>query len=214
MKAFFTKLYFVPALALIGVLAWYFSAYTGNFKSLWITNDQQAYIYYGNKEYGKAAATFDDMRFKAAAFYRDSDFKAAQRIYQPMDDPVACFDRGNAFVMYGEYARAKAEYEKAIARKTDFTRAKENLSIAVKLLAEKEYIAQHTIAKKKAKGEDVSLSNKEKNHKKQPERKGPKQKMKVPGTALWLDRLHTGPKDFLKKKLSYQYQNEKDGNED
>lgn len=208
-EPFFTKLYFVPAFALITVAVWYFTAYQGTFKSLWITADQQGYRYYADKKYGKAATTFHDMRFKAASFYKDHNFTSAQMIYGDLDDPVSHYDRGNTFVMTGEYQKAKDEYESAIAEKSDFTVAKENMAITQQLLDEKEYIDKHTIAKKKAKGETVSLANKNKKAKPKNE-KGEKQKIEVPATAEWLDRLHTGPKDFLKQKFAYQNEKAED----
>ncbi len=209
-KPFFTKLYFVPIFAFFATVVWYFSNYQGTFKSLWITADQQAYRYYQNQSYDKAARTFQDMGFKAASFYKDHNFTTAQMLYGELDDPISHYDRGNAFFMTGEYQKAKEEYESAIAQKSDFSEAKENMAITQQLLDEKEYIDKNTQAKKKEKGEQTSLSNKNKNDKKTEAEKGKKEKIEVPATAEWLDRLHTGPKDFLKQKFAYQNEKAED----
>ena len=203
-KPFFARLYFVPTFAFLAAIIWYFSIYQGSFKSLWITADQQAYLYYQDRSYEKAAQTFQNMSFKAASFYEDHNFTTAQMLYEGMDDPISHYDRGNAFVMTGDYQKAKEEYEQAIAQKGDFPEAKENMMINQQLLDEKEYIDKNTLAKKKEKGEQTSLSNKNKNDEKPKNEKDGKHTIEVPATAEWLDRLHTGPKDFLRQKFAYQ----------
>jgi len=215
-KPFFRELWFVPAFAFVAILVWYFTAYRGDFASLWISNDQRAWLYYQDREYAKAAAGFDNMSFKAAAFYRSHKFKEAAKLYQPMHDPVSRYDRGNALVMIGRYAEAVQAYQQALAKRPGFREARQNLRIAQRLLDEKQREARENELKgKPAKGKPIGLQQKEKNKpEKKPLRKKPKALVKVPAEALWLDSLHTGPKGFLRMKFAYQYRRQQEGEHD
>ena len=210
-RDFITRLYFVPAVTLLGIVAWYFSAYRGDFVSLWLTPDQQAYRYYEKKAYKKAEVLFEDPAFKAASYYRDHNFSEAARIYKEINSTTGAYNRGNALTMFGEYGEAVAAYRTALGRNPDFREAKENIRVAEKLLKEKGFIDRHTIVKNPNKKEQVALSNKNRSKKKKKnDEKGKKQKIQMPGMALWLDRLSTTPKDFLRQKFAYQYEKEKD----
>jgi Ca-activated chloride channel family protein len=211
MKAFFVKLYFIPVVVFILILGWYFTAFKGPFESLWITDDQRGWLYYKDGAYKKAAAAFENMAFKAAALYKARKFEAAEKLYRPMHDPVAHYNHGNCFVMVGQYEKAVYEYHKALAGRPGFSVAEQNLAIAQRLLDEKQREARENELKgKPVKGKPIGLQQKEKNkRKKKPEGK-PNAMVKVPATALWLDTLHTGPKEFLKLKFAYQHKKEQE----
>ena len=211
MKVFFIRLYCIPAFVLVMILGWYFSMYNGSFESLWITADQRGWLYYKNGDYKKAAATFDNMSFKAASLYKGHTFKEAEKLYEPMRDPVSHYNRGNSFVMYGQYEQAVREYQRALAERSDFSQATGNLAIAQRLLDEKNELAQKNELKgKRVKGVPVALQRKKKEKPKKKPKQKPNATVKVPATALWLDTLHTGPKDFLKLKFAYQYKKEEE----
>jgi len=209
-KIFLTRLYFIPVLTLLGILFWYFTLYRSNFVSLWLTPDQQAYKLYEKKEYKKAQTLFKDFAFKAASYYKDHNFTQAAIIYKEINTTIAKYNQANALTMFGQYKRAVESYNKALKEEPNFKEAQQNIKVAQRLLKEKEYINEHTIVKNPDKNVSVALTDKKKNEKKKKnKRKGKKQKIQMPGVALWLDRLSTTPKDFLRQKFAYEYAKDK-----
>ena len=208
MKHFFTKhLTLLPfyAVALLS-LVWVLFFYKEGLNRLFITSDQLGYHYYEKKEYVKAAETFENISLKGAAYYQDAAFKKAKSMYQNMSSKEGTFNLGNVFVMLGDYDSAIKTYERALKIDPNFKKAQENLVVAKarKILKEPENDGKQGIGdmydmqpdevvydNTEGKGEDDTRSA---------------QKDAEKGNPNWLDRLQTGPKDFLKNKFSYQYQ--------
>ena len=218
MKHFFLhtllyKLYIVPLLTLLAIVGWFYTSYDGDFQSLWMTNDQRAYRYFEKKEYKKAETLFVDKAWKATSYYRDSNFTEAAKLYGDLNGTAYYYNRGNAFTMFGQYYYAVENYDKAIKEKPDFKIAIENRAIADKLLREKMARENKGEVKNPNKKLPVGLQRKDNNkNKKEPWQKKrkpkPNAKVHVPAMALWLDRLQTTPKEFLKHKFAYQYAKE------
>ena len=208
MKHFFTKhltLLLFYAVALLS-LVWVLFFYKEGLNRLFITSDQLGYHYYEKKEYVKAAETFENISLKGAAYYQDAAFKKAKSMYQNMSSKEGTFNLGNVFVMLGDYDSAIKTYERALKIDPNFKKAQENLVVAKarKILKEPENDGKQGIGdmydmqpdevvydNTEGKGEDDTRSA---------------QKDAEKGNPNWLDRLQTGPKDFLKNKFSYQYQ--------
>jgi Ca-activated chloride channel family protein len=188
---------------LILSLLWLLFFYDGSWNRLFITSDQAGYKAYENKQYLEAARNFENISFKGASFYRAGEFKKAKAIYQNISDKVGKYNLGNAFVMLGEYDSAIKAYELALKMDPNFKEAKENLVIAKarKILKEPENDGEQGVGKlgadeivydnKKGKGVDDDTSAEQETSS---------------GNPNWLDRLQTGPKDFLKNKFRYQYE--------
>ncbi len=197
-------------LTLVFSLLWLLFFYNGSMNRLFITADQAGYKAYENKNYLEAAKNFEDIAFKAASFYRAGEFKKAKVIYQNLSDKSGKYNLGNAFVMLGEYDSAIKAYELVLKMDPNFKEAKENLVIAKarKILKEPENDGEQGVGElgadeivydnKKGKGvEDDSSAEQESGS----------------GNPNWLDRLQTGPKDFLKNKFRYQYEMQGKNNE-
>jgi len=205
MKAIIKKyLTLVPLyLTLFFSLVWLLFMYDGSMKRLFITVDQAGYKAYEKREYLEAAENFEDIAFKVASFYKAGEFKKAKAIYQNLSDKVGKYNLGNTFVMLGKYDAAIKAYELVLKMDPNFKEAKENLVIAKarKILKEPENDGEQGVGElgadeivydnKAGKGvEDDSSAEQESNS----------------GNPNWLDRLQTGPKDFLKNKFRYQYE--------
>jgi len=188
---------------LILSLLWLLFFYDGSWNRLFITSNQAGYKAYENKQYLEAAKNFENLSFKGASFYRAGEFKKAKAIYQNLLDKVGKYNLGNAFVMLGEYDSAIEAYELALKMDPNFREAKENLVIAKarKILKEPENDGEQGVGKlgadeivydnKAGKGVDDDTSAEQETSS---------------GNPNWLDRLQTGPKDFLKNKFRYQYE--------
>lgn len=185
---------------------WLVFVYDGGLNRLLITSDQLGYQQYEKKNYVKAAESFESLSFKGASYYRDGDFKKSKSVYQNLSTKEDTYNLGNTFVMLGDYDNAIKTYERVLKIDPNFKKAQDNLVIAKarKILKEPENDGKQGIGdmydmqpdevvydNTEGKGEDDTRSA---------------QKDAEKGNPNWLDRLQTGPKDFLKNKFSYQYQ--------
>ena len=190
-------------MTLILSLLWLVFVYDGGLNRLFITSDQLGYRYYEKKNYTKSAEAFADISFKGASYYRAGEFKKAKSVYQNLSSKEGKYDLGNAFVMLGEYDSAIQAYELALKIDPHFKEAQENLKVAKarKILKEPENDGEQGVGALGA--DEIVFDNKEN---KGVDDDQSAQKEAALGNPNWLDRLQTGPKDFLKNKFSYQYQ--------
>jgi len=205
MKSFFLKYRTLLPLyaAAIIVLIWGLFFFRGSWSELWITNDQKGYQLFKSEKYLDAANAFDDTSFKGASYYKAGEFKKAKAVYMTNSSKEGRYNLGNRHMMLGKYKEAIEAYEIALKIDLDFTWAKENRNLAkarqamldvendgeqgVGMLGADEIVYDNTENKGQDTNEEGTIEgNTNKN-------------------ANWLDRIQTGPKDFLKHKFSYQY---------
>jgi Ca-activated chloride channel family protein len=191
--------YFVLILSVV----WLLFFYKEGINRLFISSDQLGYRYYQDKAYIKAAETFENFSFKGASFYRAAEFKDAKAIYLNLQNKEGKYNLGNSYVMLGEYDPAIEAYELALKIDPDFKEAQDNLKIAKarKILKEPENDGEKGVGEMGA--DEIVFDNKEgdgvdDDHSAEQE--------SASGNPNWLDRLQTGPKDFLKNKFRYQYE--------
>ena len=184
-------------------LLWLLFFYEGGVNRLFITSDQLGYRYYEEKAYLDAAETFEDLSFKAAAYYRAGEFKKAKSVYQNLSDKEGKYNLGNTFVMLGDYDKAIEAYELALQMDPHFKEAQENLVVAKarKMLKEPENDGEQGVGELGA--DEIVFDNKEG---KGVDDDTSAEQPTESGNPNWLDRLQTGPTDFLKNKFRYQYQ--------
>jgi len=191
---------------LLASLVWVLFFYEGGLNRLFVTSDQLGYHQYEKKEYEKAAKSFENLSFKGASYYANGAFKKAKSVYQNLTSKEGRYNLGNAYVMLGDYDNAIKSYEMALKIDSSFKVAKDNLVVAKarKILKEPENDGKQGIGdmydmqpdevvydNNEGKGEDDTRSA---------------EKDAEKGNPNWLDRLQTGPKDFLKNKFRYQYE--------
>jgi len=191
------------SLIAIGSFVWLIFFYDGVWNRLLLSADQKAYGQYQDKEYMKAAKNFENTSFKGAALYREGAFKEAKMIYQNLSDKVGKYNLGNANVMLGLYDPAIEAYELALKIDPNFKEAKDNLRVAKarKILKEPENDGEQGVGELGA--DEIVFDNKEG---KGVDDDSSAQEAIESGNPNWLDRLQTGPKDFLKNKFRYQYE--------
>jgi len=184
-------------------LVWVLFFYKEGLNRLFITSDQLGYSYYEKKEYAKAAETFENLSYKGASSYRDGAFKKSRSMYQNLSSKEEKLNLGNSFVMLGDYDAAIETYELALKIDPNFKVAEDNLVIAKarKILKEPENDGEQGVGALGA--DEIVFDNKEG---KGVDDDSSVQQSTESGNPNWLDRLQTGPKDFLKNKFRYQYE--------
>jgi len=193
-------------IVLILSLAWIFFFYKGGLNRLFITSDQLGYHQFEKKNYVKAGETFENLSFKGASYYRDAAFEKAKSVYQNLSSKEGKYNLGNTFVMLGDYDSAIKSYEVALQIDPNFKKAQDNLVVAKarKILKEPENDGESGIGDQYDMQPDEIVYDNNEGKGQDDERSA--QKDTEAGNANWLDRLQTGPKDFLKNKFRYQYE--------
>ena len=190
----------LPALWVLNVAEW-------SFVNLWWTPDQQAQRLFNRGQYAEAAKRFSDPMRQGMAHYRAGDFKAAAAAFARQSTAQAMFNRANALVMSGQYDNAINNYERALQRRSDWTDAQDNRSIAVARrdrMAPPEDDAGGTGGKLGA--DEIVFDDRAKNASQTQEVDvGEGDKLSdAELRALWLRRVETKPADFLRAKFGYQ----------
>ena len=184
-------------------IVWLGFFYKGGFNRLFITSDQLGYYYYKKKAYDTSAQTFENLSFKGASYYRSASFKKAQASYLNLSSKEDRYNTGNTLLMLGLYDLAIESYTMALKIDPHFIKAKDNLIIAKarKILKKPENDGEEGVGELGA--DQIVFDNKES---KGVDDDTSTQKETESGNPNWLDRLQTGPKDFLKNKFRYQYE--------
>jgi len=87
-----------------------------SWRDLWQTRDQQARLAFDAGDFGRAADTFDDPAWKAAAQYRAGQAEAAAQTLAGRHAAEDEYNRGNALARSKQYPEAIAAYQQALSR--------------------------------------------------------------------------------------------------
>ncbi|MDX8384658.1 MAG: VWA domain-containing protein, partial [Ghiorsea sp.] len=104
-------------------------------QDLWQTQHQQAQSLLQQEEYAKAAQTFQDPAWKAAAAYKNKDYEAALNTLNTIEQPSAddSYNKGNALAQLGRLDEAIAAYDQALQHEANHADAKSNKALLEKL---------------------------------------------------------------------------------
>lgn len=193
-------------ITLVLSVLWVIFVYDKGLERLFLTADQSGYRQYKNQNYLEAAKDFENLSFKGASYYREAEFKYAKSIYQNLSSKEDTYNLGNVFVMLGEYDNAIETYQRALKIDPSFKEAQDNLAVAKarKILKEPENDGKTGIGDHMDMQPDEIVYDNTEGKGEDDTRSADKDAQK--GNPAWLDRLQTGPKDFLKNKFRYQYE--------
>ena len=160
-------------------------------------------------KFTEAAEIYADPMHSGAALYRAGAFKDAAAVFNGVLTPEGFFNRGNALLFQGEYEEAMKAYDQALLLKPRWKEAEENREIA-KLRGErlKQEGGEGTGGKLEA--DDYVFGEKgETGSPETVEMDGGAKLSDEELRALWLRKVQTRPKDFLRSKFAYQYAQQK-----
>lgn len=109
-----------------------------SWESLWLNDDQRGADAMQREDYEAAALTFDDPRWRAAAWYRAAAYQRAAEAWAGMDDTQAHYNRGNALARAGDLEAAMAAYETVLEREPGHVDARHNLELLRKMMQDRE----------------------------------------------------------------------------
>ena len=178
------------------------------YEDVLLSRDQQGVWYFKQGKYLQAAQRFENLQWKAHAYYAAEQFEPAYQLFVTEYDARAYFKRANAMAHQQQYTKAGDFYAMAIALQPDFFQAQENLAL-VSVLAKKnannidkdshtkgglaaddvvfDLKAQDKVSNTAAERSDQALLSHERH-------------------AVWLKGLRTTPASFLQQKFYFQYQ--------
>ena len=113
-------------------------AYAASLESMWLNPDQRGLkaLNAGNAE--KAEQLFQDSEWKAAAAYKNKDFKTAEKLYSGDKSATGQYNLGNSLAMQGKLPEAVKAYEQALTLQANFPDAKANLETVKKALEQQD----------------------------------------------------------------------------
>ncbi|WP_051368845.1 vWA domain-containing protein [Psychromonas arctica] len=111
--------------------------------SIWKNSEQNAYQALRDGDYTQASDNFHNPDWKAAALFKNKQYKQAEAIYsqQTRVDPknaTTLYNLGNTQAMQKKYQQALESYQQALALQPDFAQAKANKEAVEKLLEQQE----------------------------------------------------------------------------
>lgn len=109
-----------------------------SWESLWLNDDQRGADAMQREDYTAAARTFDDPRWRAAAWYRAGEYQRAAEAWAGMDDTQAHYNRGNALARAGDLQAAMAAYQTVLEREPGHADARHNLELLREMMQDRE----------------------------------------------------------------------------
>lgn len=128
---------YLPALLLL-FLPWPEPARALDWQALWRTPDQRASRALAAGDPAKAAETFEDPAWKAAAQYQAGQFKEAAKTLKEQNTPDAKYNLGNALARQGRYPQAIAAYDQALKQDPHNEDARYNKELVEKAMRDQE----------------------------------------------------------------------------
>ena len=98
---------------------------------LWLTPDQQGQRLMDQGAYLQAVGKFTSPEKIGAALFMAGDFESAASVFGRSSSADANYNRGNAYIMLGQYDAAIEAYKKALSKRSDWSEAEQNLQIAI-----------------------------------------------------------------------------------
>jgi Ca-activated chloride channel family protein len=183
--------YFMPLILLVAVFAFrkgliasfvlfFMLSFSGqamafSWNDLWLTKDYQAQKLFNEKEYEKAAKTFENVEWKALSNYKNKKFEEAieflesKETSQNSDEYLRDnYNLGNAYAFKGDYEKSLKAYEKVLKIQPKNLDAKHNYELVKKLLDnQKKQDNQDKKNNKGGQGKDKKQNNSQQNQQKQ-----------------------------------------------
>jgi len=193
---------------MIGLQSYFFVAPNHFGLDMWLSRDQQGYLFYYLGNYRSAAQRFENIEARAISNYGNESFEQAATLYGQFHNRQAYFNRANSMAHMQRYQDAADGYQMALALEPAWKEAQYNLELVRVLGAS---VVEPTEIDGGSDGElgaddiDFDLAGeREKQAKQITLEDGELSQDDL--NKLWLKRLNTKPEDFLARKFSYQVQ--------
>jgi hypothetical protein len=164
----------------------------------WLTNDQQARIYFNNKQYAQAADLYEDPMWKAYSLYLAGDFSGAASITETLPQNDALFLLANSYAHSAQLEQARALYINLQAHPDYSEQATENIKVVEDAIEKMKKNPPKKKATEKAISDSELVTDDEKKEAKP---------QKLISDQVWLEQVRQNPEKFLRQKFQQEYSN-------
>ena len=184
------------------------SAMAFEWVDLWLTTDQQGQRLMDQGAYLQAAGKFTSPEKIGAALFMAGDFESAASVLGRSSSADANYNRGNAYIMLGQYDAAIEAYKNALSKRPDWSEAEQNLLIATlrkQALAPPDDDYGGTGGQLEA--DEIVFDQSGRVNKSSSEQvidAGDQNQGEDAMRAMWLRKVETRPADFLAVRFNYQ----------
>ncbi|WP_380054319.1 VWA domain-containing protein [Falsihalocynthiibacter sp. SS001] len=106
------------------------AAHADGIKDWFLTQDQQAWRAYQNKDFSKAAELFQDPEWQAYSLYISGQYEESAAAYGRFDTAEAATNQGMAYLRHRKYRDGVRSFEKALEIDPNYEVAQHNLEVA------------------------------------------------------------------------------------
>ncbi len=194
-------------------------AHAGWWDDLWEGRDQQAMDALDRGDAATAAELFEDPEWKAAAQYRNEDFKQAEQTYRRGRSPTHHYNLGNTLAHQQRLEEAIEAYDQVLEKAPDHADAAHNKAIVEQLLQqqqqqeqeqEQEQEEQSQDEESKSPDDDNQESQSQSDEQQQQEPKEEREQQitkqeQEEAVEQWLNRVPDSPGELLQRKFQIQH---------
>jgi Ca-activated chloride channel family protein len=179
-----------------------------NWLNLWLTPDQQGRYFFEKGRSEEAADHFEDPMWKGFALAHSGRYEDALNEFAISDSADAWFNQGDALAHLRKYPEAAHAFHEALARRSPWPVAQENLDLVTSLIPPEKKNDQQEEDAPEIPPDKVQYDDKGKKATK---------KVQLAQTDpakladIWMRNIQTTPADFLKRRFAMQAAQEKHG---
>ena len=181
---------------------------------LWLTPDQLGRYYLKRGEYLRAARSFDNIYWRAVAYYRAEHFQAAAELFARIPTVAGYFNLGNAYAHARRYLRAVQAYDQALKLQPDHAGALKNRRRVQQIIDETQQLSDSQLAEDEEASQELGDAPKtsEGSERKQFAKRQRQQLTAEEAlnnaaiNALWMRQVQKDPARFLRAKFHMQLQ--------
>ena len=191
--------------------AW-FAVHPQAFLDLWLTHDQQGRLWFERGDYDRAAAVFDDPRWRGVSAYAAQDFPTAAQYFGQYQDAASLLARANALAHAREYVPARDAYRDLQSRFPKHPAPDVNLPIVQRLIDDNQRLSESQkgelgdLSAEQEEGPESSEGD-ERLTLREGEALDAEALLQDPAlTAMWLRQVQRDPSEFLANKFYLQFE--------
>ena len=188
------------------------------FVDMWLTRDQQGYVFFMMGDYQQAASQFQNNNWQAFSWYRGEQFDQAGLLYNQFDDPASQLAYGNTMAHARRYVSARDVYQKIINEHSDHNQAVHNLEIVQGIIDDVNRLSESQNeegASSSELGDEPQTGDGAKKQLQKTqliEQYSAEQLLLSPALReMWLRQVKKNPSVFLANKFQAQYQHQRAG---
>ena len=180
------------------------------FVGLWLTPDQVGRFHFARGAYDKAAASFEDPRWRGLSLYAAQDFTTAATYFSQYQDAASLLARANALAHAREYLDARDAYEDLARRFPEHPAPGTNLPIIQQLIDANRELSESQLAEsgdmsaEQTEGPRSSEGSERIDLSERPQYAAEDLLQDPALTAMWLRQVQRNPAEFLSTKFYFQ----------